>query len=85
MPVIHSTDTHGWLEGHLKEQNYGGEISRFNTHPECRCRTHLRLWSASPAFEDSEIDRHPHLFPSCFVLLLLYACRPVLRKPWHYH
>lgn len=24
---IHTTDTHGWLEGHLKEQNYHADIS----------------------------------------------------------
>ena len=23
--VLHTTDTHGWLEGHLKEQNYGAD------------------------------------------------------------
>lgn len=22
---LHTTDTHGWLEGHLKEQNYGAD------------------------------------------------------------
>lgn len=29
------TDTHGWLEGHLKEQNYGadwGDFVSFSTH-----------------------------------------------------
>ncbi|MCJ1284851.1 hypothetical protein MMC26_004188 [Xylographa opegraphella] len=33
--IIHTTDTHGWLEGHLKEQNYGadwGDFSSFVTH-----------------------------------------------------
>lgn len=23
--VLHTTDTHGWLEGHLKEKNYGAD------------------------------------------------------------
>jgi len=23
--VLHTTDTHGWLEGHIKEQNYGAD------------------------------------------------------------
>ena len=26
--VLHTTDTHGWLEGHLKEQNYGADWVR---------------------------------------------------------
>ncbi|PMD65487.1 uncharacterized protein K444DRAFT_703282 [Hyaloscypha bicolor E] len=32
---MHTTDTHGWLEGHLKEQNYGadwGDFVSFSTH-----------------------------------------------------
>lgn len=32
---LHTTDTHGWLEGHLKEQNYGadwGDYSSFVKH-----------------------------------------------------
>jgi 2',3'-cyclic-nucleotide 2'-phosphodiesterase (5'-nucleotidase family) len=32
---IHTTDTHGWLEGHLKEQNYGadwGDFKSFTQH-----------------------------------------------------
>ncbi|KAL9116051.1 MAG: hypothetical protein Q9227_000419 [Pyrenula ochraceoflavens] len=32
---IHTTDTHGWLEGHLKEQNYGadwGDFVSFTRH-----------------------------------------------------
>ncbi|KAI8622868.1 Metallo-dependent phosphatase-like protein [Xylariaceae sp. FL1651] len=32
---LHTTDTHGWLEGHLKEQNYGadwGDFVTFSTH-----------------------------------------------------
>lgn len=24
---LHTTDTHGWLEGHIKEQNYGADWS----------------------------------------------------------
>ncbi|KAL1303631.1 hypothetical protein AAFC00_006991 [Neodothiora populina] len=27
--VLHTTDTHGWLEGHLKEQNYGADWGDF--------------------------------------------------------
>ncbi|EFX00037.1 phosphoprotein phosphatase [Grosmannia clavigera kw1407] len=33
--VMHTTDTHGWLEGHIKEQNYGadfGDFVSFATH-----------------------------------------------------
>lgn len=33
--IIHSTDTHGWLEGHLKEHNYGadwGDFASFVKH-----------------------------------------------------
>ena len=33
--VLHTTDTHGWLEGHLKEQNYGadwGDFVSFTRH-----------------------------------------------------
>lgn len=26
---LHTTDTHGWLEGHLKEQNYGADWGDF--------------------------------------------------------
>ncbi|KAI1336196.1 Metallo-dependent phosphatase-like protein [Xylariaceae sp. FL0016] len=32
---MHTTDTHGWLEGHLKEENYGadwGDFVTFSTH-----------------------------------------------------
>lgn len=32
---LHTTDTHGWLEGHLKEQNYGadwGDYVSFTRH-----------------------------------------------------
>ncbi|KAI1473468.1 Metallo-dependent phosphatase-like protein [Daldinia eschscholtzii] len=32
---LHTTDTHGWLEGHLKEANYGadwGDFVSFSTH-----------------------------------------------------
>lgn len=32
---ISKTDTHGWLEGHLKEQNYGadwGDFASFSRH-----------------------------------------------------
>ena len=28
---MHTTDTHGWLEGHLKEQNYGADWGDFVT------------------------------------------------------
>ncbi|PNY23455.1 Uncharacterized protein TCAP_06593 [Tolypocladium capitatum] len=28
---LHTTDTHGWLEGHLKEQNYGADWGDFVT------------------------------------------------------
>jgi 2',3'-cyclic-nucleotide 2'-phosphodiesterase (5'-nucleotidase family) len=31
----HTTDTHGWLAGHLKERNYGadwGDFASFVTH-----------------------------------------------------
>ena len=33
--VLHTTDTHGWLEGHLKEANYGadwGDFVSFSRH-----------------------------------------------------
>ena len=26
---IHTTDTHGWLEGHMNERNYGGDWGDF--------------------------------------------------------
>lgn len=32
---LHTTDTHGWLEGHIKEQNYGadwGDFISFSRH-----------------------------------------------------
>jgi 2',3'-cyclic-nucleotide 2'-phosphodiesterase (5'-nucleotidase family) len=32
---LHTTDTHGWLEGHLKEHNYGadwGDFVSFTKH-----------------------------------------------------
>ena len=32
---LHTTDTHGWLEGHIKEQNYGadwGDFVSFSRH-----------------------------------------------------
>ena len=33
--ILHTTDTHGWLEGHIKEQNYGadwGDFTSFVAH-----------------------------------------------------
>jgi 2',3'-cyclic-nucleotide 2'-phosphodiesterase (5'-nucleotidase family) len=33
--ILHTTDTHGWLEGHIKEENYGadwGDFSAFVDH-----------------------------------------------------
>ena len=27
--VIHTTDTHGWLEGHILEKNYGADWGDF--------------------------------------------------------
>ncbi|MCJ1475518.1 hypothetical protein MMC13_004181 [Lambiella insularis] len=33
--ILHTTDTHGWLEGHIKEQNYGadwGDFLSFTKH-----------------------------------------------------
>ncbi|KAM0515744.1 hypothetical protein ACHAPE_005823 [Trichoderma viride] len=29
--ILHTTDSHGWLEGHLKEQNYGADWGDFAT------------------------------------------------------
>lgn len=29
--VLHTTDTHGWLEGHLKERNYGADFGDFKS------------------------------------------------------
>ena len=28
---LHTTDTHGWLEGHLKEENYGADWGDFKS------------------------------------------------------
>lgn len=28
---LHTTDTHGWLEGHLKEKNYGADWGDFSS------------------------------------------------------
>ncbi|KAG6003127.1 hypothetical protein E4U21_002325 [Claviceps maximensis] len=38
---LHTTDTHGWLEGHLKEKNYGadwGDFVTFSRHMKQRAR-----------------------------------------------
>ncbi len=38
---IHTTDTHGWLEGHIKEQNYGadwGDYASFTRHMKQKAR-----------------------------------------------
>ncbi|KAK2629071.1 hypothetical protein QTJ16_002174 [Diplocarpon rosae] len=38
---LHTTDTHGWLEGHLKEQNYGadwGDFVSFQRHMKQKAR-----------------------------------------------
>lgn len=38
---LHTTDTHGWLEGHIKEQNYGadwGDFVSFTKHMKQRAR-----------------------------------------------
>lgn len=40
---MHTTDTHGWLEGHLKEQNYGadwGDYVDFVRHQRLTAFTH---------------------------------------------
>ncbi|OIW33827.1 hypothetical protein CONLIGDRAFT_677571 [Coniochaeta ligniaria NRRL 30616] len=29
--ILHTTDTHGWLEGHLKEKNYGADFGDYVT------------------------------------------------------
>jgi 2',3'-cyclic-nucleotide 2'-phosphodiesterase (5'-nucleotidase family) len=29
---LHTTDTHGWLEGHIKEKNYGADWGGKNAH-----------------------------------------------------
>ena len=33
---IHTTDTHGWLEGHLKEENYGADFGDFKSFAQVR-------------------------------------------------
>jgi 2',3'-cyclic-nucleotide 2'-phosphodiesterase (5'-nucleotidase family) len=38
---MHTTDTHGWLEGHIKEQNYGadwGDYVSFTKHMKQKAR-----------------------------------------------
>ena len=38
---LHTTDTHGWLEGHIKEQNYGadwGDYVSFSKHMKQKAR-----------------------------------------------
>lgn len=38
---LHTTDTHGWLEGHIKEQNYGadwGDFVSFTKHMRQKAR-----------------------------------------------
>jgi 2',3'-cyclic-nucleotide 2'-phosphodiesterase (5'-nucleotidase family) len=38
---LHTTDTHGWLEGHIKEQNYGadwGDYVSFTKHMKQKAR-----------------------------------------------
>lgn len=38
---LHTTDTHGWLEGHIKEQNYGadwGDYVSFTRHMRQKAR-----------------------------------------------
>lgn len=38
---LHTTDTHGWLEGHIKEQNYGadwGDFVSFAKHMKHKAR-----------------------------------------------
>ncbi|KAF2265336.1 Metallo-dependent phosphatase [Lojkania enalia] len=38
---LHTTDTHGWLEGHIKEQNYGadwGDYVSFTKHMKAKAR-----------------------------------------------
>jgi 2',3'-cyclic-nucleotide 2'-phosphodiesterase (5'-nucleotidase family) len=38
---LHTTDTHGWLEGHLKEENYGadwGDFSAFTKHMKAKAK-----------------------------------------------
>ncbi|KAI0024391.1 Ser/Thr protein phosphatase family protein [Xylariomycetidae sp. FL0641] len=40
--VLHTTDTHGWLEGHLKETNYGadwGDFVSFSLHMKKQARS----------------------------------------------
>lgn len=40
---LHTTDTHGWLEGHLKEQNYGadwGDYASFVKHMRAKAKAY---------------------------------------------
>ena len=39
---LHTTDTHGWLEGHLKEENYGADWGDFKSFAQ-----HMRAKAAS--------------------------------------
>ncbi|CAK7237259.1 hypothetical protein SEUCBS140593_009898 [Sporothrix eucalyptigena] len=42
--VLHTTDTHGWLEGHLKEANYGadfGDFISFTAHMKQKAKSDL--------------------------------------------
>ena len=39
---LHTTDTHGWLEGHLKEENYGADWGDFKSFAQ-----HMRAKAAA--------------------------------------
>ena len=39
---LHTTDTHGWLEGHIKEENYGADWGDFKSFAQ-----HMRAKAAS--------------------------------------
>ena len=41
--VLHTTDTHGWLEGHIKETNYGadwGDWIAFISHMKAKAKSY---------------------------------------------
>lgn len=53
---LHTTDTHGWLEGHLKEQNYGADWGDFSSFAK-DMQNKARLYGRDLLLIDTGTDR----------------------------
>jgi len=51
---LHTTDTHGWLEGHIKEQNYGADWGDFVSFTKGMRAKAKGMWAPCPWLQRSD-------------------------------